>query len=378
MKSVVLNILLLAMPSLVSAQSNDASTHYTYDNRGVFSHFDAAFTIGTTGLGFDLATPITPWLRLRAGGTFHLQTHRTVTLTSEVGEGQTEALQQEHFEQLSDFMSSLTTIAPQRDIAIEGTMTMNNAKVLIDFFPFKNNRHWHLTAGVYYGGKQLMACHNTTESLVSLSSVDIYNMIYALAKEGEFLDLSSLGMDIPDDMKSSIIAHMQQWGTYTDDNGVTQMAEYGISYPIGTYKHDIIAEQDVYDASGNKVCSSGEVVRKAGETVRLVPDAQGLIHPEVEVNRLKPYVGVGYDCALSRDKRTRLNVEAGVLFWGGSPKVNVSVPVGMTQDGENLFQTIDLVSDASNVTGSLGKQIDKAKDYTVFPSISLRLSQRLW
>ncbi len=378
MRHIALSLLcaLVTLPTV--AQTDNSIDSDTYGRNGMFNHFAAAFTMGTTGLGFDFAAPVTDWLRLRAGGTFRLRTHQRATLTAEVAEGLTETEQSRRFENLSSMMVGLMGTSLERTIEIDGTMRMHHFKLLVDVFPFKNNRHWHVTAGFYYGNDKLVTCANTIKSVPTLSTVSTYNMLYSLAQEGLFVDMSAAGLELSDDVEQALVSKLQEYGTAANADGSTYLAEYGISYNGGTYAHDIIARQDIYDAAGNLVIHKGEVVRSEGETVRLTPDKIDMICPTVKVNRFKPYLGVGYDCAISRDKRTRIGIDAGVLFWGGSPKVEVDVPMGFDESGSTVYQTIDLVRDASNVPGSLGDKVKLAKDYKVYPDISLRISQRIW
>ena len=62
-----------------------------------------------------------------------------------------------------------------------GKPTMNNFKLLLDIFPFKNNKHWHFTAGFYWGPSQFAKADNTTEAMTSLLAVGIYNRMYELS-----------------------------------------------------------------------------------------------------------------------------------------------------------------------------------------------------
>ena len=47
--------------------------------------------------------------------------------------------------------------------------------LLVDVFPFKNNKHWHFTAGFYWGNSTIGKAYNTTEDMPSLVAVGIYN-----------------------------------------------------------------------------------------------------------------------------------------------------------------------------------------------------------
>ena len=55
----------------------------------------------------------------------------------------------------------------------------------------------------------------------------------------------------------------------------------------------------------------------------MVPGEDATVHAEMEVSKIRPYVGLGYNTHLSRNKKWNLNVDAGVLFLCGTPSVYV-------------------------------------------------------
>lgn len=382
MKKIATILLGLGMAANVMAQSADNTTQTgskcSMNKNGVFNHFDASFTLGTTGFGFDIATPVTDWLRLRAGGTFRLSSHYSATIGTEIASGISEEEQTRRFDKLASMMESFMGTAPTRTVELEGSERMNNFKFLVDVFPFKNNRHWRVTAGFFIGNGTIIDGHNTPLSVNTLAGMSSYNAMYEQARRGEFVDLSNLGIDIDADMESKIINKLCSWGEATDANGNKTYAEYGISMPIGTYAHDFIAQQDIYDLKGNLVHRKGEVIRSKDETVRLVPDDDDMVRVDVHVNRFKPYLGLGYEFAASKDKRSSIGIDAGVLFWGGSPVFDIKLPVGMDANGNLLTQDIDLVRDVNNIPGDLGDHVKTANNYTVYPEISVRFTRRLW
>lgn len=379
-----ISTVLLGLGLAATTMAQEPSLSYIDDGEcsitrnGIFNHVDAAFTVGTTGFGFDIATPVTNWLRLRAGGTFRLSKKYTATLSTEIAENIPEEEQTRRFEKLSGLMTSFMGTAPTRTVELEGSEKMNQFKFLVDVYPFKNNRHWRVTAGFYYGTGTIISGHNTPLSVNTLAAVSSYNMMYDLARQGEFMDMTELGIRIDDDMERLIADKICSWGATTDANGNSTYAEYGISMPIGTYAHDIIAQQDIYDSKGNVIYRKGEVIRKADETVRLTPDKDDMIRTEVKVNKFKPYLGLGYEFFASKDKRSSIGIDAGVLFWGGSPVVELQLPVGLDKNGDIMTQSIDLVRDVNNVPGDLGDHVKTAKNYTVYPEISIRFARRLW
>ena len=79
------------------------------------------------------------------------------------------------FDRLKDMLYDFTGYDIDDHIEMIGKPTINNAKLLVDVFPFKNNKNWHFTAGLYWGPSQFAEAVNSTEAMVSLVSVGIYN-----------------------------------------------------------------------------------------------------------------------------------------------------------------------------------------------------------
>ncbi len=345
---------------------------------GLFNHVDVAFNAGLMGLGFDIAAPVTDWARLRVGGSFALHREYNATLTNEIGQNTSEEVQAERFSKLSSLTKALMNTEPARTVEIGGTRKMNNFKFLVDIYPFKNNRHWRFTVGFYYGNKTLEDLENTIGSITTLTAMSTYNKMYDLSKSGEFMNMTELGIELDDEMKAKIADKLHSWGQYNDANGNTAYAEYGMSIPIGTYAHDIIATQDIYDSNGQLLHHAGDVIRKTDETARLTPDNDDMIRAEVTVNRFKPYLGAGYDFAVSKDKRSTIGIEAGVIFWGGKPKFNLSMPVGYDANGKVITQTVNLARDVNNIPGDLADHVKSYSNLPVYPEVSIRFARRLW
>ena len=329
----------------LAGQTASAQTHET------FKHIDVAFTAGTTGLGFDLATPLASWARLRMGASFRMQSHYYASLDTEIGVGQSAETQTANFNEVAKLMTSFVGDSPKRSIDMDGTFRMNNFKLLVDFYPIRSHRNFRVTAGFYYGNSLLVEGMNTIESGNTLAAITTYNHMYDLACKGEVVDMSRIGMSISGAMKDKMIEYLTDWGE--------------ITIPMGTLTRDI------KDADGN-------VVYKTGETLRLTPDQDDMIRINAKVKKFKPYVGVGYELPVTKDGRTLVGVDAGVLFWGGKPSVEASVAVGEDESGNKVYQTVDLTRDVENLPGRMADHIATAKRYSVFPVVGLRISQRIW
>lgn len=429
MKKSIAALALLALSCTAKAQQTDVQ------HNGWFNHFDVAFTVGTSGLGFDLATPMSEWARLRMGGVFRPLYRYDASFNMEISEGLSNAEQNDRFEKLSTTLQALTGKTPNRTVDMQGDLKMNNFKFLVDIFPIKNCRKFHFTMGFYYGNDVIVDVRNTPESVRNLEAINAYNSMYkkALAKEN-LIDLGSLGIeDAGGATFESANRRLRYWGArangpvekgYNEGDVLSDWneafgvdptdnryyAEYGMSLPIGTMKHDLIAEEDIYydytevldnpyyavkngedvlvsvrtDANGREIrkgslrYKKGEVVRRAGETLRFVPDEDNSITAAARVNKFKPYVGVGFDTPITKDKRTSIAIDAGVMFWGGKPSVDISTPVGVDAEGNKVYCTVNLVNDVSDLPSNVARYVNSVKKYSVFPEISLRISQRLW
>ena len=429
MKKNIIAIAFLSLPATAMAQEKPILRD------GWFNHLDVAFTVGTSGLGFDFATPMSKWARLRVGGEFRPLYRYDASFNMEVAEGLSAAEQSKRFKKLSETLKVLTGKEPTKTVDMEGDLRMNHFKMLVDVFPFKNFRKLHFTVGFYYGNDVIVDVRNSTESVRNLEAINAYNSMYkkALAKES-LIDLEALGINNEGGATfETANQKLRNWGARV--NGAVEKgsnkgdvpsemntvlginpennryyAEYGMSLPIGTLTRDIIAEEDIYydytevldnpyyvdagdaavqvmyrtDANGRVIKKGelryrkGEVIRHAGETLRFVPDENNTISATARVKKFKPYIGAGYTTAITKDKRTNVSIDAGVMFWGGKPSVDISTPVGVDADGNTIYCTVDLANDMTNLPAKVEKYVNSVKKYTVFPEISLRISQRLW
>jgi hypothetical protein len=227
-----------------------------------------------------------------------------------------------------------------------GKPTMNNFKLLLDVFPFKNNKHWHFTAGFYWGPSQFAKADNTTEAMTSLLAVGIYNRMYERAeKRYPLMDWEDMGFseEIIDKYHLNIIP----------SDLYAQILDYGrLGFTLGTFTHDFT------DDNG--------VERKAGERYNMEPGTDGMIHVKAKSNSFKPYLGFGYGGNMVKGRDDwKISFDAGVWIWGGSPKV-------YTHDG------IDLINDVENIGGQVGDYVKTFKAFKVYPVLNLRITKRIF
>lgn len=113
---------------------------------GIFDHLGVGVSLGTTGIGFDVAAPVTDYLQLRAGYSFMPK----LTFSTDV------ALDSEGVSMLAD------------EVEVEGKLNLNNFKFLVDIYPFKAGKSaFHLTVGAYIGSENLLSLYNTKPFLAN-------------------------------------------------------------------------------------------------------------------------------------------------------------------------------------------------------------------
>ncbi len=321
-----------------------------------FSHLDLSLTTGTTGIGFDVAMPVNDMLSVRAG--YAIMPHLTHTMHFGVEVGDDPTKSQSKFERLSDLLEGFTGYQVDNVIDMNGQPTYWNWKLMVDVKPFRN-KHWHLTAGVYYGNRQVAQAVNTIEDMPSLMAVGIYNNLYQLALE-----------DKP-------LAEVNGTNIFLQYQLSEKILDYGkMSIHIGDYSHDVYYEEDVvtteyvtedgFSYPVEVTHHAGEVMHAKGDAYRLVPDENSMVKAWAYANRWKPYLGFGYGGRLLKnDDRWQVSMDCGAMFWGGTPQV-------VTHDGT------DLVNDVENVRGKVGDYVDIIRKFKVFPVLNLRLTWRLF
>ena len=321
----------------------------------IFQHLDLSVSVGTTGIGLDLASPIGEYFQLRAG--FDYMPRFTAKMKFDVMIGDKPARQYDAngnriettFDRMKEMLYNFNGVEVEDHVDMIGKPTMNNVKVLFDVFPFKNNKHWHFTAGFYWGPSKFAEAVNTTESMNTLISLAIYNNLYYKADQ----DLNHnnprpmISVPDPDDpSKTSGLGMNPQMERYILDYG-------RMGFHLGDYAHDI------YDASGN-------LLHAAGDPYVMEADANNMVIVKAKSNSFKPYLGFGYGGRLIKKRDDwKVSVDAGVMFWGGKPDLYL-------HDGINL--TKDLI----NIKGQVGDYVDLSKKFSVFPMLSVRISKTLF
>lgn len=395
-------------------------------DKGFFTDLEVGVTVGTTGLGFDVSTQMTDWTRLHIGGTFMPTANYNAKFSSEIGEGLSEETQDSRFNKMTSIMKDMMGMPISRSIDMEATLHMNHFKLLVDVFPFQNNRNWYVTAGLYIGNGDIITIRNSPESMNNLIAVNAYNNVYRNALAGKALISYDNGDGGTFELYNDEISNkLRSWGRQQDENGKDRYEinhsnnndkrhpvekdvrnyyyyENGITVHVGQYAHDVIADQDIYWDNDEKLDNpyyrdngdgtstlieyrhrkgdiryhKGDVIHKAGDDFRMLPNQKNMIESQVKVNKVKPYIGIGYTRALDKKQRFNIAVNAGILIWGGKPSMNFETKLGHGAEGNPIYSTVDMTRDIKDIDGKPGTYVRMVKGFAVWPEINVRFSQR--
>ena len=339
--------ILIALVATMSMATATAQNISEGQDKKLIKHLDLSLTAGSTGIGFDLSTPIGEYVKLRTG--FSIMPRVDLPTSFKLQVGDSVETSKSKFERLSERLSGITgkEVEPKADMIREPTFW--NWNVLVDVYPFRENKHWKFTAGFYWGNKTIGIAYNTAECVPTLLAVNMYNGIYEklhgkTTKELMDVKLIDLGEGY-DDLYSdpSVLMRLQKTMDYYGRIGVN----------MGTYKHDIFDEE-------------GNVIHKEGDIYRLEPNDESMVKAEMYVNNFKPYLGFGYGGRLIKgDDRYHISFDCGAMFWGGTPRL-------ITHDGT------DLTHDVVNIPGGVGSDVRLIGALKVYPVLNVRLTRTLF
>ena len=331
----------------VSVQAQDVSNYLKTHN--VFQHLDLSVNVGTSGIGFDVATPIGNYVQLRAGYEFMPQFHVGVDFPIEVG-GEPAVKYDANgnrvestFDRLAKNLKELTGYEVEDHVEMIGKMTMNNFKLLVDVFPFQENKHWHFTAGFYLGPSQFARADNSIDAMTSLLAVGMYNHIYDRVENAYYTGAPILDITIGGQKFSPELNPNQELAILNNGR---------MGFQLGQYKEDVYSE-------------TGLLIHQKGDPYILEPGPDNQIHVYAKSNSFKPYLGFGYGGRLVKNRDDwKVSFDAGVMFWGK--------PDLYTHDGTNLTK------DVENISGKVGDYVDLFKGLYVYPMVSVRFTKTIF
>lgn len=315
------------------------------------THLDLSVTAGSTGLGFELAMPIGEYLGVRAGGTFMPKVVVPLTFAVQLGEGNqmTADGEETRFQRMAHMLEGFVGQKVDDKIEMEASPTMNQGKLLLDVHPFRN-KNWHFTTGFYVGKSKIAQCVNKSNEISTLFAVNLYNRLYD--NNGVITTLGNMSVSLPPEF-----LHL--------------LYDFGrAGFPVGEYVEDIVYPEDVfeYDEDYDEyyiLHEKGEIIHPKGSTYLMAPSNENSVSANAFVNKFRPYFGFGYSGALDRNSRWQIGFDAGVMFWGGAPKL-------VDHTG------IDLMYDVQNIQGQVGDYVELARHAQAYPVLELKLTHRLW
>lgn len=132
MKKIVL-ICMLAMLGLTQGKAQSEVESF-----GLFDHVGGGISLGTDGIGFDVAAPINDYFGVRMGLSFLPK----ITYGFDM-----------------DIDSSSSSFSSKK-VKGEGKLNMVDFKLLFDAYPFKNSS-FHVTVGAFIGSSKVVSIYNT-------------------------------------------------------------------------------------------------------------------------------------------------------------------------------------------------------------------------
>ena len=299
-----------------------------------FGNLDLGVTLGTTGVGFDVAMPVHDMVKLRTGFEFMPRFNYDMHFNVESFGGQGTP-SGSTLDRMSEVLYGLTGFKVDQNVTMKGKPTMWNFKFLVDVYPFKN-KHWHVTAGFHWGPSKIAEAVNAIEDSPSLFAVGMYNHLYDCAYyDKPIIILDDIGeISFDKNMRKRFI----------------NMGQMGI--PLGTFTHDMT------DANG--------IAHKQGEAYHMEPNENSMVYADATTNSFKPYVGFGYEGRLIKGNDDyHIGFDAGVMFWGGTPSI-------ITHEGVNLSK------DVENIGGKVGDYVKFVKGVKAFPVLNLRITRTIF
>lgn len=293
------------------------------------NHLEGGITIGSMGVGVEAKTPLTRWADLRVGVDwmpgFKVPMHFSLNTYAD-------GMPTGSFKRVQQMLYEMTGIEMDDVVDMKGHATMVNFKLMVDVFPFQNNRHWHFTAGFFAGTSQVGDAYNMKGEKPSLVGLNIYNRAYEY-----FTTLEDI-FDVP-----------LGGGAYMDPDLVEKL-------------------QDKFRSFGRMGIHVGDF--KDGTPYLMEPAPDGSVSAKAYVNHFKPFIGAGYSTDLDPMGKWHFSVNAGVIFWGGEPDV-------INRDWQT-GRDINFTKELINIRGKVGKYMDAIRAFPVYPLLEVSFSYSIF
>ena len=147
-----------------------------------FNHLDLGVTIGSTGLGIDIASPFGNYVQVRTG--FEIMPRFEMGMNFDIQSfDESGNMTEGRFDRMASRLEQFMGYKADSHVRMNGKPTLWNFKLLVDVFPFRN-KHWHITGGFHWGPSKIAEAVNDLEDAPSLVAVNIYNNIYDRVSKG--------------------------------------------------------------------------------------------------------------------------------------------------------------------------------------------------
>lgn len=323
-------ILSLSVFGIAKAGNDDGKADYALSANGsnIFSHLDVGVSLGTTGIGIDLSTHITDHFRVRAGVDY--MPRFAVPMSFSLQSYSDGVVHSGNFDKMREYMYRITRIDVDDKIEMDGKPSMTNFKMLFDVYPWAS-KGWRFTAGFYVGSRKIAKAANTMGEMPSLLAVNIYNNFFDFIMSDEAID-------------EPIYKYTDGEEFYLDPYLVEDLrTRLGKEGYMGIHVGDF----------------------KDGKPYMMQPDTDGMVKVAAFVNAFKPYVGLGYSGDIGKTKRLKLDVDCGMMIWGGAPSL-------IAHDG------VDLTTEMKSIKGKPGDYVDFMTAFKVYPVVTVRVAYRLF
>ena len=350
MRSVIFSLLFVSCMQ-IAAQDHKLLNEQNQYSLNLFNHLDASVTLGTTGIGIDLSSPVTNWAQLRIGYSFMPHFNYDMNFGVQVGDTQESKYDANgnrvvtKFDRLAEMLEGLTGYKVDDEVKVEGRPTYHNLKFLVDVFPFQNNKHWHVTAGFFWGPSKVADARNTMEEMPSLLAVGIYNRFYenTIRSYESVVRYEKGEIEIWDIEPIVSVGPIEIEGPSAIKSAYNSIKGYGrMGMVLGKRESD-------------------------GSNYMMEPDENGMVRVEGRVNSFKPYLGVGYGGRLLKNNdKLHIAVDLGAMYWGQ--------PSLITHDGTDLVKDIQ----KNTINGKPGDYVKMARRFPVFPVLDVRFVYSLF
>lgn len=302
-----------------------------------FKHMDTGLTLGTTGVGIEISTPINQHLNVRAGfsimPTIKNNCAYSMSAAGSLSGDVSPEEQERRIKHLcKDYLSDYVGCPVDEMVDMTRQIGYYNGKILVDWHPF-HKKNWFFTAGAYIGSKLIGSVYNTQEESPTMLAINMYNKTYdEIQKLGPYeyptISIGGHSMELDPEMGQQMIDRFNEYGR--------------VGVRVG----------DNLDGTPNF----------------LTPNEYGIMKAEAKVNVVKPFVGFGYTTCVGYDKRWNLGFNAGVMFWGKTSVIYY----------KNNNESIDLCRDVKNIGGIVGDYMKVVKALPVFPVVEFRLAYSIY